>query len=136
MPVYPRMRDFPEALVKILLTIMEKTPNGGATMEDLKEAYQETRGSTPSNKTIYRSIRRLNLIFNPLAYGETPEEVENEDKNGIADEGNDMEDFSPVIQSSRQKGETAISLTVNCQQAVSICQQCPPHGPWTIYTTA
>lgn len=62
MPGYPRMRDFPEALVKILLTIMEKTPDGGATMEDLKDAYQETRGSTPSNKTIYRSIRRLRKV--------------------------------------------------------------------------
>ena len=106
MPGYPRMRDFPEALVKILLTIMEKTPDGGATMEDLKDAYQETRGSTPSNKTIYRSIRRLNLIFNPLAYGETPEKVECEDKDDIADDENDMEEFKPVIRSSRRKGKT------------------------------
>ncbi len=105
MPGYPRMRDFPEALVKILLTIMKKTPDGGATMEDLKDAYQETRGSTPSNKTIYRSIRRLNLIFNPLAYGENPEKVECEDKDDIADDENDMEEFKPVIR-SRRKGKT------------------------------
>ena len=72
MIAYPRTGDFPEALVKILLTVMEKTPEGGATLEDLKDAYRETRGNIPSDKTIYRAVRRLNLIFDPLAYGETP----------------------------------------------------------------
>lgn len=62
MPYYPRMGDFFGALVKILLTIMEKSLEGGATMEGLKGSYQEIRGSIPSNKTIYRSIRRLNLL--------------------------------------------------------------------------
>ncbi len=103
MPGFPRMKDFPEALVKILLTIMERTPDGGATMEDLKDAYQETRGSNPSNKTIYRSIRRLNLIFDPLAYGENPDE---EDAGDDVEADDDMGSCMPVIQSSRQKGVT------------------------------
>lgn len=32
MIAYPRTGDYPEALVKILLTVMEKTPDGGATL--------------------------------------------------------------------------------------------------------
>ena len=74
MITYARTGDFPEALVKILLSIMMKTPEGGATMEELKEVYQDARGSRPSTRTIARAIRRLNLIFDPLVYGETPEE--------------------------------------------------------------
>ncbi len=99
MMVYARTGDFPEALVKILLTIMKRTPDGGATMEDLKEVYQDARGSSPSNRTITRAIRRLNLIFDPLAYGETPgegEALEYEEGNG-----GDFETIPPVIQAKR-----------------------------------
>ena len=111
MIAYPRTGDFPEALVKILLTVMEKTPDGGATMEDLKDAYRETRGTTPSNKTIYRVVRRLNLIFDPLAYGEKPEPGEETENLGDEDEGSFDETFPPVIQARRQEGKTRYLFT-------------------------
>jgi len=65
---YPRMRDHPEAVLKVLLTVIEKTPMGGATLEELKEAYCEVKDRLPSDKTIRRIIRRINLLFDPLAY--------------------------------------------------------------------
>ena len=109
MNAYARTGDFPEALVKIVFTVMEKTPDGGATMDDLKEAYEEARGSYPSNKTIYRCIRRLNLLFDPLAYGETPEEGEElEEENG---EGYEDDAVPPLIQSRRTKGGTRYIFT-------------------------
>jgi len=102
MPGYPRTKDYPEALVKILLTVMANTPQGGATLEDLQEAYREARGSTPSQKTISRCIRRLNLVFDPLAYGETPGD-EAADHNGPPRE----EDKGTLaIQARRRHGET------------------------------
>ena len=53
------------ALVNILLTIMEKSSEGGATMEDLKIAYYKVSGN-PLQKNIYRSIRRLSMLFNSM----------------------------------------------------------------------
>jgi len=67
---------YPEIMTNIFFTIQSLTPSGGATMEDLKEAYREVEGSTPSRRTIYRILKRLQLLFDPLAYGETPEEGE------------------------------------------------------------
>ncbi len=67
---YPRTGTQPETLVKILMTVIEKTPAGGATLEDLKDAYTEINDRQPSARTIYRIIRRLNLFFDPLCYGE------------------------------------------------------------------
>jgi len=100
---YAKTGDFPEALVKILLTIMMNSSRGGATMEELKEAYQEARGSKPSSRTIMRAIRRLNLIFDPLVYGETPEEGEEPDDEGCTGEGENMETLPPMIQTKRTK---------------------------------
>ena len=70
---FPRTGTQPETMVKILLTVIDKTPSGGATLEDLKEAYAEINDREPSARTIYRYIRRLNLLFDPLCYGERPE---------------------------------------------------------------
>lgn len=95
---HARTGDFPEALVKILLTIMKSTPEGGATMEELKEVYADARGARPSSRTIARAIRRLNLIFDPLAYGETPEEGEEPDSE---EDDEDLEIMPPVIQAKR-----------------------------------
>jgi len=67
---YPRTGTRPETMVKILMTVIEKTPSGGATLEDLQEAYAEINDRYPSARTIYRYIRRLNLLFDPLCYGE------------------------------------------------------------------
>ena len=104
---YPLTADFPEAMVKILLTIMEKTPAGGATLEDLKEAYSETRDRYPSDRTIYRAIRRLNLLFDPLVYGENPDEDSPGDPGGE----DHFDQVPPVIQSRRIKGKTRYSYT-------------------------
>ena len=103
---YPATGGFPEALVKILLTIMERTSLGGATKEELKDAYRETRGTVPTDKTIYRAIRRLNLIFDPLAYGETKE------NNGTAEpEKEEIDLFPPVIQTRRHRGTSRYIFT-------------------------
>ncbi|NLA26627.1 MAG: WYL domain-containing protein [Firmicutes bacterium] len=67
---YPRSGARPETLVKILITLIEKTPSGGATLKELQEAYAEINDRSPSERTIYRFIRRLNLFFDPLCYGE------------------------------------------------------------------
>ncbi len=69
----------PEAIANILVRILEKTPTGGATIEDLEDAYEEIKGTYPSRKTIFRAIERLELLFDPLAAGETPEEGEEHD---------------------------------------------------------
>ncbi len=66
--------NHPEAIANILVRILEKTPTGGATIEDLEEAYEEVKGATPSRKTIYRALERLELLFDPLARGEDPDE--------------------------------------------------------------
>jgi len=71
--LYPRTGTLPETLVKILITVIEKTPSGGATLEELQDAYAEINDRHPSVRTIYRLIRRLNLFFDPLCYGETPD---------------------------------------------------------------
>ena len=99
MMAFARTGDFPEALVKILLTIMMKSPQGGATMEDLKEAYAEARGGRPSDRTIMRAVRRLNLIFDPLAYGEVLEEGEEPEDDWLT--GDDVDSLPPVIQTKR-----------------------------------
>jgi len=67
--VYPKTGNTPEAMIKILITIIDKTPSGGASLEDLKEAYSEAKGDFPTDRTIYRIIRRINELFDPLAYG-------------------------------------------------------------------
>ncbi|MGB4504372.1 MAG: WYL domain-containing protein [Syntrophaceticus sp.] len=82
---YPRTGTQPETLMKILITIIDKTPSGGATMEDLQDAYAEVNDRRPSVRTIYRLIRRLNLFFDPLCYGEKPEPGEDPDE----DHGNE-----------------------------------------------
>jgi predicted DNA-binding transcriptional regulator YafY len=78
-PVKSPRCNHPEAITNILVRILEKTPLGGATIEDLEEAYEEVKGIYPSRKTIYRALERLELLFDPLARGESPEEGEDPD---------------------------------------------------------
>ena len=68
MNLYPKTGTTPEAMIKVLITVIDKTPGGGAAREDLKEAYSEAKGEMPTDRTIYRIIRRVNKIFDPLAY--------------------------------------------------------------------
>jgi len=65
--------NHPEAITNILVRILEKTPLGGATIEDIESAYEEIKGTIPSRKTIYRALERLELLFDPLAHGEDSE---------------------------------------------------------------
>ena len=66
---FPKTGDHPEAMVNILVTVIEKTPGGGATLDDLKKAYIDVKDQQPCDKTISRIVRRINLLFDPLAYG-------------------------------------------------------------------
>lgn len=70
MAAYPQTGKSPEALVKILVTVIEKTSYGGATLEDIKEAYLDAKDALPTDRTIYRNIRRINELFNPAAYAD------------------------------------------------------------------
>ena len=68
MAVHPRTGKSPEVLVKIMITVIEKTHHGGATMDELKDAYCDVKDTLPDDRTIYRNIRRINELFNPHAY--------------------------------------------------------------------
>ena len=65
MAAYPRTGRSPEALVKILVTILEKTPSGGATLDDIKDAYLDAKDAVPTDRTIYRNLRRINELLSP-----------------------------------------------------------------------
>ena len=70
------------AYLKILFTIMEKTPEGGANLGDLQRAYWEETDKWPSERTIYRHLEKLELFFDPLARGEdtdNDEKIDNEE---------------------------------------------------------
>lgn len=97
---YPRTGDHPEAVVKVLLKIIEKTPAGGATLEELKEAYREVKDREPSERTIKRIIRRINLLFDPLAY----------EKGGEEEEGPGA---SRVVEAQKSGGRTRYIFTVD-----------------------
>jgi len=56
-------KRFAEAMLKVFLTVFQKTLSGGATREDLREAYREVTGRTPSNRSLQRIIKRINEAF-------------------------------------------------------------------------
>lgn len=95
MAVYPRTGRSPEALVKILVTVIEKSPYGGATLDDIREAYLEAKevSKPPADKTLYRNIRRINELFNPHAYDEGFQNESTNSRNAL----------SRMIYSSREK---------------------------------
>lgn len=64
------------AYLKLLLTIMQKTPHGGASISDLQEAYEEVTDKWPTERTIYRYLHRLELFFDPLAGQEIEDDEE------------------------------------------------------------
>lgn len=82
MAVHPKTGKSPEALVKILVTVLEKTPSGGATKEDIKEAYLDAKDAIPTVRTIYRNIRRINKLFNPAAFAKGGK-VKKKDKSAL-----------------------------------------------------
>ena len=65
---HARSGDQPEAMLNVLFRIMEKNSDGGATLQELKEAYSQVKDVEPSDRTIYRLINRINRLFDPLAY--------------------------------------------------------------------
>ena len=99
--------SYPEAVVKILFKVIEKTQGGGASMEDLQGAYHEAAGRYPSRRTIQRIIRRINQMFDPLAYGESPEE-----ENHCYDQ-EEVITGSRVIESRRKRGQSYYVFTGN-----------------------
>ena len=107
MPYNPKTGDHPEAVIKILLTVIEKTPSGGATLDDLKAAYREVKDREPSDKTISRIIKRINLLFDPLAYGEAKEENEPEDN---------TETGSRAISVQKRNGRVTYIFTKNLEK--------------------
>ncbi len=100
---FPRTGTQPETMVKILLTVIDKTPSGGATLEDLQEAYAEINDRYPSARTIYRYIRRLNLLFDPLCYGE---KLEPGEKDSTEDDTDEPVIGEKAICSKRQNQKT------------------------------
>ena len=52
-------------LFRLLTMLIEKTPEGGATVGDIQNLYEAAKGSPPSEKIIQRAIHRLNYIFDP-----------------------------------------------------------------------
>lgn len=63
--MFPKGERQPEAMLGVLLAIIEKTPAGGASFHDLCEAYENAKGFSPSDKSIQRVIRRINDYFDP-----------------------------------------------------------------------
>ena len=94
---FPKTGDHPEAMVKTLVTIIEKTPDGGATLDDLKSAYMDVKDQQPCNKTISRIVRRINLLFDPLAYGYAGD-------GDAGDDGDILPSETPVIKIEHRKG--------------------------------
>lgn len=63
--MFPGGERQPEAMLNVLLKIVEKTANGGATVQDLQTAYHEIKGHIPDPRTIRRFVRDLNEFFEP-----------------------------------------------------------------------
>lgn len=101
---YPKSRYHPEAMIKILLTVIGKTPSGGATLQELKEAYRDAKDREPSDKTIFRIIKRINVLFDPLAYGEDLDPGETPDDEQIEPE-------PLAIQRKKKNGRTVYFCT-------------------------
>ena len=73
--LFPNSERQPEAMLSVLLAIIEKTPTGGACQSDLALAYEQVKKAYPSDKTIQRLVRRLNEYFDP-AYTSKPDAEE------------------------------------------------------------
>jgi predicted DNA-binding transcriptional regulator YafY len=84
---YPRTGRSPEALVKILVTMIEKTPSGGASLEDIREAYLDAKDVMPTDRTIYRNIRRINELLSPAGYASKQAKGKNKSQSGDQKEG-------------------------------------------------
>lgn len=52
-----------EVMIKILLRIIERTPAGGATQDDLRETYRQVKKTEPHDRTLKRIINDLNAFF-------------------------------------------------------------------------
>lgn len=52
-------------LIRLLLLLIRRTAAGGATFDEIRELYAEEKGGMPSDKSVQRAIRTINLIFDP-----------------------------------------------------------------------
>lgn len=60
-------------LFRLLLLLIQKTPEGGASISDIQRIYESAKNSDPpSGKIIQRAIRRLNYIFDPNSADKDP----------------------------------------------------------------
>ena len=99
-------KDYPESIINVFFTIVSKTPQGGATMEDLREAYSDVKDNLPSERTIQRMVRRLQMHFDPLAYGETPEDGEEPESKRFNDSEYELPEPNTGIKKVRRGRKT------------------------------
>ena len=60
-------------LFQLLLLLIQKTPEGGATVGDIRKVYESSKkGNIATEKIIQRAIRRINIIFDPNAADKDP----------------------------------------------------------------
>jgi len=57
---FEKSANHTEALLKVLLKIIERTAAGGATKRELRETYAEVKGSPPHDRTISRIVTAIN----------------------------------------------------------------------------
>jgi len=57
---FEKSANHTEALLKVLLKIIERTAAGGATKRELRETYTEVKGSPPHDRTISRMVTAIN----------------------------------------------------------------------------
>ena len=74
----------PEAMLRVLLKIVEKTPKGGATKLDLLTACASSGGDTYSDKALQRLIRRINEFYDPGSTARDKEKAESNPKKKLA----------------------------------------------------
>jgi predicted DNA-binding transcriptional regulator YafY len=101
--VYPKTGTTPEAMIKVLITVIDKTPAGGATRENLKDAYSEVKGDLPTDRTIYRIIRRINELFDPLAYNSMKAKGRGKNSGGSSKKDLTIESFINQTGSTRYR---------------------------------
>ena len=74
----------PEAMLRVLLKIVEKTPNGGATKQELLTACASSGGDTYSDKALQRLIRRINEFYEPGSTARDRDKAESDQEKKLA----------------------------------------------------
>ena len=97
---YPKIGDHPQALLNVLFTILNRSPVGGASREEIAAAYESAKGHPPSNKTISRIIATLNAYFDdPYGYSFAP--ISEEELLKLPEQGKDDEISAAIVARGR-----------------------------------